>query len=268
MENAPTRDWKRSLLAILVCWTACCVLASAQDIVTVSECPGKPLPVTFQVDCSHVADPAMKQQCKPFAENQACKAFFAYRTITGISLEQSCPVFRYVIYDADKWPHPKGEGGLAGRCGADYISDDSIGIKSQIGPYDVHEILHVYQADLGAIPYEHILFAPSMAEARRMVGDNKGYWDAMTQLKEEMARTSVTLEKGSMAPDKQCLSAELSTEANLYLKNPANLGQMYRKLERSRLKDMDDRYRRFNRMYNAVSGGTAKQYLLAHCPAF
>ena len=148
MENAPTRDWKRSLPAILVCWTACGVLASAQDIVTVSECPGKPLPITFQVDCSHLADPAMKQQCKPFAENQACKAFFAYRTITRISLEQSCPVFRYVIY-----------GG--GRCVADYITDDSIGIKSQVGLYDVHEILHVYQSDLGAIPYEHILFAPA-----------------------------------------------------------------------------------------------------------
>lgn len=132
----------------------------------------------------------------------------------------------------------------------------------------MHEILHVYQADLGAIPYEHVLFAPSVVEAQRMVGDNKGYWDAMTQLKEEMARTSVALEKGAIASDKQYLSAELSTEANLYLKNLANLGQIDRKLERSRLKDMDDRYRRFNRMYNAVSGGTAKQYLFSHCPAF
>jgi hypothetical protein len=131
----------------------------------------------------------------------------------------------------------------------------------------VHEILHVYQSDFGAIPDAHILFGPGMAEARRMVGDNKGYWDAMTQLKEGSSRTTIEFQKGTVPADRQCLVAETYTETNLYLKNSANLGEMYRKLERGRAKDMDDRYRRFNRMYDLVSC-TAKQFLLSDCPVF
>ncbi len=252
------------------CWMWC-TPALAQDEITVSSCPNQAtLPVTFQVDCSHVADPATKQLCKPFAENQACKVFFAYRKITGINLEESCPTFKYMIYDKDKWPHKEGDaGGDAVRCGAELMADFSALIKSQIGPYDVHEILHVYQDELGAIPYAHILFGPSMTEARREIGDNKGYWDAMTRLKVGLKNDEMNFQKGTIRPDDQCLSAELYIESTLYLKDANNVGQFYRKLVRSRLRDMADRQARFNRMYNEVSGGTAKEFLVSHgCPAF
>jgi hypothetical protein len=245
--------------------------AFAQDEITVSSCPDQNgLPVTFQVDYSHVADPATRQLSKPFAENQACKVFPAYRNITGIHLEESCPAFKYMIYDKDKWPHKGGDaGGYAGRCGAELLAEVSLLIKSQIGPYDVHEILHVYQAALGAIPYQHILFGPSMAEARREIGDNKGYWDAMTRLKTEMKGAELRFQKGTIGPKDQCLSAELYIETSLYLKDANNVKQFYRKLVRSRRKDMADRQARFNRMYDEVSGGTAKQFLLSHgCPTF
>jgi hypothetical protein len=241
----------------------------AQDVTTVSSCPNKPaLPITFQVDCSHVSDPATRQQCKPFAENQACKVFWAYRRITGINLEDSCKTYTYTIYDADKWPHSRGEGGLEVRCGSDYIADYSVLPKSEIGPYDVHEMLHVYQNEIGALPYAHIFFGPAMAEARKEVGDNRGYWDAMTQLKREMAMTQVAFQKGSVRPENECLTAELYIESNLYVENPKNLELFYRKLEPGRSKDMADRQRRFNRMFDLVSGGKEKQYLLSHCPAF
>jgi hypothetical protein len=97
----------------------------AQDVVTISSCPGaEPLPVTFQVDCSAVADPANRALCRPFAQNQACKVFPAYRKITGIHMEDSCPVFKYTIYDKDKWPYQDSkDGGRAERCGAQILTD-------------------------------------------------------------------------------------------------------------------------------------------------
>jgi hypothetical protein len=243
----------------------------AQDAVTVADCPGpRSLPVSFQVDCSHVGDLATKALCRPFAENQACRVFLAYRQITGIHLEDSCPAFKYTIYDKDKWPCQGGEaGGYAGKCGAELMADYSILLKSQIGPYDVHEILHVYQSALGALPYAHILFGPGMTEARRLVGDNKGYVDALTQLKSSVARSQAAFEKGTVKPEGQCLAAELYTEDSLYLKDATNVEQFYLKLVRSWRADMADRQARFNRMYDLVSGGTAKPFLLSHgCPAF
>lgn len=250
------------------CWTLSNSLF-AQDVITVSSCPDRPtLPVTFVVDCLHVADPATRQLCRPFAENQACKVFWAYRNITGIRLEEHCPTLKYTIYDKDKFPHHEGEGGVALHCSADYIADVSLLIKSEIGPYDVHEILHVYQDRLGALPYAHILFGPSMAEARREIGDEKGYEEAISRLKIEMQGTEAGLAKGTISAEKECLYAELYTESSLYLKNAKNVEMFYRKLEPGGSKDMAARQARFNRMYDAVSGGTVKQYLLAHCPRF
>jgi hypothetical protein len=241
----------------------------AQNVVTVSSCPKRPtLPVTFEVDCSHVADPATRQLCRPFAENQACKVFWAYRNITGIRLEEDCPTLKYTIYDKDKFPHRQGEGGVALRCAADYVADYSVLIKSEIGPYDVHEILHVYQDRLGALPDAHILFEASMTEARREIGDEKGYEVAMSRLKSGLQYTETGFAKGTIPAEKGCLVAEFYIESSLYLKNPKNVELFYRKLEISRKKDMADRQARFNRMYDAVSGGTVKQYLLAHCPPF
>ncbi|HTP66141.1 MAG TPA: hypothetical protein VMJ66_12180 [Geobacteraceae bacterium] len=48
------------------------------------------------------------------------------------------------------------------------------------------------------------------------------------------------------------------------MKDNHNAEKFYRKLERGREKDMADRQARFNRMYDDVSGGTAREYLLSH----
>jgi hypothetical protein len=245
--------------------------ARAQDVVTVDKCPGlNPLPVTFEVDCSHVADGATKGLCQAFAQNQACKVFPAYRKITGILMEESCPVFKYTIYDKDKWPYQDSkDGGRADRCGAEILTDFSLLNSSQIGPIDVHEILHVYQSALGAIPYQHILFGPSMTEARGLIGDNKGYVTALTRMKEESNRAGADLEAGKFKGDGECLQAELYEESILYINDHRNLEMFYLKLQRSSLKDMADRQARFNRMYNVVSNDKARPFLLAHgCGAF
>lgn len=246
-------------------------LARAQDVVSVSKCPGSdPPPVTFEVDCSRVADRATRALCQPFAQNQACKVFPAYRRITGIQMEESCPAFKYTIYDKDKWPYQDSkDGGRADKCGAELLTDFSLLNSSQIGPIDVHEILHVYQSALGAIPYQHILFGPSMTEARGLIGDNKGYVTALTQMKEELNRTKVDFEQGKIKVGGECLQAEIYEEDLLYLKDRRNVEMFYLKLQRSRLADMADRQARFNRMYNVVSSGEARPFLLAHgCAAF
>lgn len=266
MQVSRLRKLQFCCLALLAIGAA--LSARAQSIITVSDCPGQTLPLKFEVDCTHVSDPSTRAQCKPFAQNQACKVFFAYRAITGIHLEDTCAAFRYTIYDDDRFPHPKGEGGVALHCAADYTATPSLKIASQIGPYDVHEMLHVYQDSIGAIPYQHMLFGPSMAEARRRVGDNKGYWNAMTELKQETMRMKLDLEKGSVAPDQRCLTAELFTQNDLYIRNPANVELFYRKLEPGRQKDMDDRLRRFARMFNVVSSGSTTAFLARYCPAF
>jgi hypothetical protein len=262
----------RLAAAICIARTFCLLLLAqdvrAQDVTTVSSCLKRPtLPVTVQVDCSHVADPATKQLCRPFAENQACKVFWAYRNITGIRLEETCSTIKYTVYDKDKFPYHSGEGGVARHCGADYVTDYSVLIKSDIGPYDVHEMLHVYQDELGAIPDAHILFGPSMAEARQEIGDAKGFDVEMSRLKYDMHATETGFEKGTIPAERQCLAAEFYIESSLYLKDPKNVFQFYRKLERSRERDMAARQVRFNRMFDAVSG-TARPYLLQHCPRF
>ena len=272
----------KKLLTFAAIACACWMLASpllAQEVVTVSSCPDRPaLPVTFVVDCSHVADAATKQLCRPFAENQACKVFWAYRSITGIHLEEKCPTFKYTIYDRDKFPHQQGEGGLALHCGADYMADYSLLIndpkfnrskrRSDIGPFDVHEILHGYQERIAPLPYVHVLFSSSMLEAEREVGDQKLYEFDVDQRKEELQHIETGFEKGTIPADKQCQLAEEYVEMNLYFKDPKNLEQFYRRLEPGGKNDVADPWPRFLRMLDAVSGGSAKQYLLAHCPRF
>jgi hypothetical protein len=258
-------------VAAFVYATVLAVPVCAQDQITVATCPRSgPLPVRFQVDCSHVADPSAKAFCKPFAENQACKVFEAYRTITGIHLEDTCPVFTYTIYDKGNFPSRNTDaGGFALRCGAELMADYSVLVTSPIGPYDVHEILHVYQEALGALPYQHILFAPSMTEARHLIGDDKGYATEFVQMKQDFNRTKADLESGRIKTDNECLTAELYEESLLYLKDHSNVELFYSTLQRGGLKDMADRQARFNRMYDAVSGGEARPFLLAHgCPRF
>ncbi len=242
----------------------------AQDTVTVVNCPGQePLIVPVQVDCSNVADPATRSFCQPFAENQACRVIPAYRKITGIHLEDLCPKIKYTIYDKDKWPSKLSEyGGYTVGCSTDYMADYSLLLKSKIGPYDVHEILHVYQSTLGILPNSHILFGSSMAEATRLIGGNKVYVSAMT-LRREVNRIQAEFEKGTIKPETQCAEAEVYTEESLYLKDTNNVQQFYLKLVRDGKMDMADAQSRFIRMYDIVSGGTAKPYLLSHgCPPF
>ncbi len=242
--------------------------ASAQDQITVSNCPAGKSPVAFEIDCSHLKDAQSKARCLPFIENQACKVFPAYRKITGINLEQNCKSIKYTIYDKESWPHKEGDaGGLTLHCAVDYMAQYSVdgSLRMASGPYDTHEILHVYQDVMGALPYSHILFAPSQAEAMKLVGDTVGFDRSLGQMKKTAAAFEGLYQKEASRPAyDRCVSAELYIEAMLYIENNDTVYQFYRKLVRSRAKDMNDRQARFNRMYDAVSGGKSRQYLLAH----
>jgi len=238
----------------------------ADEPIVVSSCPGQErIPVTFRVDCSHVHDAAARAQCKSFIENQACKVFPAYRHITGINLEKECPEIAYTIYDKSEWPHPQGgEGGQAGRCSAELLSQFSVLSKSQVRPYDVHELLHLYQSQIGALPYSHILFGASQLEARREIGDRNGYEAGFARLKKETFDPDLEQRFAKMAPDQRCPMAEVQEEARLYISNPRVVYDYYRDLEVGWLKDQADREARFNRMFEKVSQGRAKKFLLDH----
>jgi hypothetical protein len=206
----------------------------AQDETAVSSCPGQPkIPVTFNIDCSHVSDAASKQLCRPFIENQACRVFPAYRKITGIKLEETCPSLKFTIYEDGNWPHPKGEGGLALHCAVDYLSQYSIKFRSnsKLGPYDVHELLHEYQFALGPLPSMHVLFGPSMAEAMREVGDAEGYQQRIKSMQDEARRLKERLdgEKGKPAAN-DCMLAQTQVEESLYLENSKDVYMFYLKL--------------------------------------
>ena len=238
----------------------------AEEPIVVSGCPGQErIPVRFQVDCSHVHGAAAHAQCKPFIENQACKVFPAYRRITGINLEKECPEITYTIYDKSEWPHPQGgEGGQAGRCTAELLSQFSVLVKSQVGPYDVHKLLHLYQSQIGALPYSHILFGASQLEARREIGDRYGYEAGFARMKKEAFDPNLEQRFAAMAADQRCRMAEVQEEARLYISNPRVVYAYYRDLEVGWLKDQADREARFNRMFDKVSQGRAKKFLLDH----
>jgi len=275
-----SRNWWRSVvlaqkLFILISVASLTFVscALAQDQITVSSCPGQPtIPVTFQIDCSHLKNAADKQLCKPFIENQACKVFPAYRKITGINLEQTCKSIKFTIYQDDNWPHPKGEGGLALNCGVDYLQEYSIHShpKSKIGPYDVHELLHEYHIPLGALPDAHVLFTSSMAEAMREIGETDEYDAAMKRMKEESQRLQNDLDNGRITGPKQCTAAETHVEETLYLENSRSVYAFYRKLAPSRNPSQADRQARFNRMFYLVSGPKPEvgKFLKDHCGPF
>ena len=238
----------------------------ADEPIVVTSCPGQErIAVTFRLDCSHVRDPAARARCKPFIENQACKVFPAYRRITGIDLEKACPEITYTLYDKDQWPHPPGgEGGQAGRCSAELLSQFSVLINSSIGPYDVHELLHVYQSQIGSVPYTHILFGASQLEARREIGDHDGYEAGFARLKKEALDPNLEQEFARMAPERRCPMAEVNEEERLYISNPKVVYAFYRELEIGWQKDQAQREARFNRMFDKVSQGRAKKFLLDH----
>jgi hypothetical protein len=256
------------VLTLAFVWSGCLIPTPsfADDTTTVANCPGQAkLPVTFKIDCSNVKDPASKQLCAPFIRNQACKVFPAYRKITGINLETICPSITFTIYDTGDWPHGNGDaGGLAGYCAVQYLAQYSVQMKSAIGPYDVHELLHEYQIVLGALPAQHILFGSSMAEATREIGDAQGYAVAIARIKHDSTTLEAALEKGTIQAADKCPLAETVMEETLYLEKSDNVYQFYRRLVRSKVAAQADREARFNRMFDAVSGGKAKSFLIAH----
>ncbi len=244
--------------------------AAPDSQTTVSSCPGQPrLPVTFEIDCSHLTDAANKQLCRPFIQNQACKVFPAYRKITGIKLEDKCKSIKFTIYEDANWPHPKGEGGLAFNCAVDYLEKYSVGFqaKSRLGPYDVHELLHEYQFALGPLPSMHPLFASSMAEAMRAIGDNDEYQLRLKQMKAESQRLHDELEAGKYKSNpQQCSIAQTQVEESLYLENPRLLPMFYLKLPPAKGNSQVDRDARFNRMFFVVSSARpeVKKFLTDH----
>jgi hypothetical protein len=285
MENAQRASQQRMmarisiLFALILSGYPGAKLAFADDIISVATCPGQTsLPVSFQIDCSKVKDQGSKQLCKPFIENEACKVFFAYRKITGIKLEEpgpgNCSSIRYIIYNRDDWPLQGGDsGGDALKCSVEYMADYSINVKAvtSIGPYDTHELLHEYQAALGALPYLHILFGPSQAEAMREIGDIEAYTRTIEQIRqttETFEARFAKLQPSPLIADK-CVLAEIQTEDLLYLDDNKNVYQFYRLLTPGFAKDQGDREARFNRMYDAVSRGKSKPFLIAHgCAEF
>jgi hypothetical protein len=246
---------------------------AAQDNITVSSCPGQPnLPVSLEIDCSHLTDPAAKQLCRPFIENQACKVFPAYRKITGINLEQTCKSIKFTIYEDANWPHPKGEGGLALNCTVDYLAKYSIQghPKSKIGPYDVHELLHEYHLALGALPDVHILFSASMAEAMKEIGETDDYERAIQNMRKEAPSLAQELSEGKVAAPSQCTIAQTQVEERLYLADGRSVYAYYRKLTPSKNPRQEDSQARFNRMFYLVSGPKpeVRTYLTKYCGRF
>jgi hypothetical protein len=94
---------------------------------------------------------------------------------------------------------------------------------------------------LGALPDAHILFAPSMAEATRLVGDDEQYQRDIKNMKGEAQRLHDQVESGKFktSPD-QCRLAETQVE---------------------------DRRARFNRMFSGPKP-EVKKFLTDHCGPF
>jgi hypothetical protein len=272
MSLAKACSWiVNSLLVGSAIWLA--PVAIAQDRITVSSCPGQPkLPLSLEIDCSHLSDAAAKQACRPFIENQACKVFPAYRKITGINLEQTCKSLKFTIYTDDNWPHPKNEGGLALNCAVDYLAKYSVQShpKSKIGPYDVHEILHEYQFALGPLPDAHVMFSSSMAEATREIGEADEYQRLMQVMRSDAPRLEKDLRDAKITGPNQCTAAEYQVDENLYLANSRSVYAYYRKLTPSKNPSQADRQARFNRMFYLVSGPKpeVKKFLTQYCGPF
>jgi len=272
-KPASMRRSKHGLLALslVACVGIFASSAIAQDVSTVSSCPGQSkLPVSFQIDCSHVKDAATRQLCRPFIENQACKVFPAYRKITGINLEDTCTQIKFMIYDDDSWPHPKGEaGGMAGHCSVDYLAKYSVNTRTnpKMGPYDVHEILHEYHLALGPLPDAHVLFASSMEEAIREIGDEQRYQQDIQRMRSEAKRLHDELESGKYKGDpRECSLAQTQVDEALYLENPRAVFAFYRKLPPAKGNSMPERNARFSRMYYIVSSDNpeTKRFLTDH----
>jgi hypothetical protein len=209
--------------------------ADPADFITVSACETKVNPpVSFSIDCSHVLDPVKKKFCGPFIENVACKVFPAYREITGIRVESHCPSILYTIFEDANWPHGRAAGGLSKKCEIDYMAVYSILVKSPIGPYDEHEILHQYNAAHALISKLHVghpLFYPVMQELELMIGDQHRYDEVHENTKLIIKRILDAPEKRiSQWPETECGDAQNAVASHLYIVNKENAYRFYREL--------------------------------------
>jgi len=259
-------------LLIIMTWLAIAP-AYAQDRAEVSSCPGQPkIPVTFTADCSHVKDAATRQLCGPFLENQACKVFPAYRKITGIHLEEKCLSIRYNIYEKENWPFANlmGEGGLAGKCEISLMTDYSLKVRSKIGPYDLHELLHEYQSVLGPFSTEHPFFDMTQTEAAREIGDVEGSDAYLRKVKDEVKQSGDALAQQKVPSGKECAMAQLYIEGTLYTADARIVPAFYRELGPLPAKrTLVELQVRENRMLYIVSSEKAKPFLMEHgCAPF
>ena len=260
-------------LAVVLAGGLAVLPAQAQDHVTVSSCPREAkIPVVFKADCTNVKDPDAKQLCGKFLENQACKVFPAYRKITGVRLEETCPVMQYNLYEKENWPYPnsRGEGGLAGKCEITLMTDYSVKIRSKIGPYDLHELLHEYQRPIGPFINEHPLFDPAQAEAAKEIGDPDGAAAYVKRMKDTLEQDKKLLTEQKTPSEKYCAMAQTYVEESLYLEDARNVYAFYHKLGPVPAnKTRPELAARENRMLYTVSYGKAKEYLVSHgCWAF
>lgn len=87
-------------------------------------------------------------------------------------------------------------------------------------------------------------------------------------MKQEAAHLENEFQSGSVKGNK-CTLAQTEFEERLYLENTRYVYVFYRKLEPDKAKDQASREARFNRMYNTISEGKAKKFLMDHgCAAF
>jgi len=194
---------------------------------SVNFCNGKKIPMIFSIDCSHLKA-GDRNTCEAFIENVACRAFPAYEKITQINLEKRCPQLTYTIYTSQNWPHKnKPFGGLSQDCKADYIDENSVNqqwFELPSGPYDAHEILHHFQMSMGLEnTYEHPLFASSMAEAMKLIGDKPGFQNAIQGMENDITNFINHPEKVGG----KCKIAQAVVEEGLYLKNNNIIYEIY-----------------------------------------
>jgi hypothetical protein len=86
----------------------------------------------------------------------------------------------------------------------------------------------------------------------------------MTRMKQEIQNLRASFDKGTIKPTDQCKVARTIVENELYMQDTSTVYQFYRLFPASAPRDQADREARFDAMLNAVSAGTAKDFLVSH----
>jgi hypothetical protein len=239
--------------------------AAAATLTMVTSCPPpKHTSVNFTIDCSRL-DLETKKLCSSFIQNQACRVFAAYRKITGIDVNRVCPTISYTIYNRANWRYGTA-GGISFRCRIEMLADGSLQAKakSAIGPYEVHELLHQFQMasqTLHDITAYHPLFASSMLEAEREIGDISSYGREYARLEPDIQRMRTSLEKGTIRAADTCRIAQSVVEETLYLKDRHNVYKSYRFLKEE---TSQNPAARLSATLVALSAGASRQFLISH----